>query len=245
MRAYIQTLKNKEFYNVNAFVANEGFSTLGWETIKFTSLDDVDDTDPESLFVGGIGTVRQRLAQLGINSDSGEIDYPNELAGYLGRNVWTSTVEDIVKGADGWHLFIKPQDETKKFAGKVVRDYKDFVGLIDVEKETKIWCSEVVNFITEWRCFIRYGQILDIRQYKGAWDSTLNLSVIKSAVRDFKSGPAAYALDFGTDETGTMKLVEVNDGHSLGTYGLSPVNYAKFLSARWAQLTNTTDYADF
>ncbi|MFD0589275.1 ATP-grasp domain-containing protein [Paenibacillus sp. GCM10027627] len=25
--------------------------------------------------------------------------------------------------------------------------------------------------MTEWRCFIRYGEILDVRQYKGAWDS--------------------------------------------------------------------------
>ncbi|WP_312869990.1 ATP-grasp domain-containing protein [Fontibacillus panacisegetis] len=28
--------------------------------------------------------------------------------------------------------------------------------------------SEIVDFKTEWRCFIRYGQILDIRYYKGA-----------------------------------------------------------------------------
>jgi hypothetical protein len=54
-----------------------------------------------------------------------------------------------------------------------------------------------------------------------------------------------YALDFGIDENNTMKLVEVNDGHSLGTYGLGATNYAKFLSARWAQLTNTRDYAYF
>lgn len=35
MRAYIQTNNNGDFYNVNAFIANEGFSSLGWETIKF------------------------------------------------------------------------------------------------------------------------------------------------------------------------------------------------------------------
>jgi hypothetical protein len=42
-----------------------------------------------------------------------------------------------------------------------------------------------------------------------------------------------------------MKLVEINDGHSLGTYGISPTNYAKFLSARWSELTKTKDYAHF
>ena len=64
-------------------------------------------------------------------------------------------------------------------------------------------------------------------------------------MKDFKSSPSAYALDFGIDENDRMKLVEVNDGHSLGTYGISATNYAKFLSARWAELTKTKDYANF
>ena len=62
---------------------------------------------------------------------------------------------------------------------------------------------------------------------------------------DYKSSPNAYGLDFGVDEKNVMKLVEVNDGHSLGTYGISAVKYAKFLAARWAELTHTTDYARF
>lgn len=102
-----------------------------------------------------------------------------------------------------------------------------------------------MNFKTEWRCFIRYGEILDTRQYKGVWDSKIDLSVIKNAIKDFESSPASYALDFGIDENDTMKLVEINDGHSLGTYGISPTNYAKFLSARWSELTKTKDYARF
>jgi aspartate 1-decarboxylase len=73
----------------------------------------------------------------------------------------------------------------------------------------------------------------------------LDLSFVKNAIHDFKTAPAAYALDVGIDDQNQMKLVEVNDGHSLGTYGISGVNYAKFLSARWAQLTKTKDYADF
>ncbi len=52
-------------------------------------------------------------------------------------------------------------------------------------------------------------------------------------------------VSFGIDENNTMRLVEVNDGHSLGTYGIGAVKYAKFLSARWAELTDTRDYANF
>jgi len=242
MRAYIQTNNNGDFYNVNAFIANEGFSSLGWETIKFFDLREIQDNSPESLLVGGIGNVRKRLEQLGCGRTQGEIDYPNALAGYLGRKVWSTTINELFQDKESWNVFIKPKDTTKKFAGTVVKEYIDFIGLVEENEDTSIWCSEIVDFKTEWRCFIRYGEILDIRRYKGAWDSTLDASVIEKAISDFKDAPAAYGMDFGVDQEGNMKLVEINDGHSLGTYGISSVNYAKFLSARWSELTSTTDY---
>lgn len=214
MKAYIQTDKSGNYYNVNAYVANEGFQTLGWETEKYFSVEDIEDNDPESLIVGGIGNVRKRLEKFGIERPSNEIDYPKELEKYLGRKVWVSTIEEIFTDEKNWNIFIKPKKETKKFTGKVVKNYKDFIGIVDNDNPTQIWCSEIVNFKTEWRCFIRYGEILDIRQYKGAWDSKLDLSVIKNAIKDFKSAPASYALDFGIDDNDTMKLVEINDGHS-------------------------------
>ncbi|MNO58911.1 hypothetical protein D3C76_494860 [compost metagenome] len=241
MRAYIQTDKNGDFYNVNAFIANEGFTSLGWETIKFYDIKEIQENNPEDLVVGGIGNVRRRLALLGVERKQGEIDYPASLTDYLGRKVWATTIQELFENKQQWNVFIKPKDTTKKFAGKVVKEYKDFIGLVENEV-TNIWCSEKVDFITEWRCFIRYGQILDIRYYKGAWDSKLDLSIVKNAVRDFVDAPAAYGMDFGIDQAGNMKLVEINDGHSLGTYGTSPLNYAKFLSARWSELTGTTDY---
>ncbi len=245
MKAYIQTDKTGNFYNVNAFIANEGFELLGWETQKYFSVDEITDNDPETLIVGGIGNVRKRLKHLVIDKPLTEIDYPSELTKYLGRKVWASTLEELFDNVKDWNVFVKPKNDTKKFVGKVVKEYKDFIGLVDKDNPTEIWCSEIVNFKTEWRCFIRYNSILDIRQYKGVWDSTLDLTVIQNAVNDFISSPSAYALDFGVDENNNMKLVEVNDGHSLGSYGISSTNYAKFLSARWAELTKTKDYANF
>lgn len=245
MKAYIQTDKNGNFYNVNAYIANEGFQTMGWETQKFSTLEEIPDFEPAHLVVGGIGNVRKRLAQLGIAPPAQEIDYPPTLTKYLGRKVWTSTIEELLENAHNWHVFVKPKNETKKFAGKVLKSYTDFIGLVDKENPTEVWCSEIIDIVTEWRCFIRYGEILDVRQYKGAWDSQIDLQVVKNAIRDFTSAPAAYALDFGVDIHKNMLLIEVNDGHSLGSYGTQPVLYAKFLSARWAELTKTKDFANF
>jgi hypothetical protein len=245
MRAYIQTNDRDDFYNVNAFVANEGFVTLGWETLKYHSVDDIVDEDPETLIVGGIGNVRKRLHRLGIDKPKEEIDYPTSLQPFLGRRVWASTAREVLQDETMRNIFIKPQKETKKFVGKLVREQRDFIGIIDPVDPVPVWCSEPVNFVTEWRCFIRYGQLWDVRQYKGSWDTKIDLAIVQQAIVAFANAPNAYAMDFGIDNAGNMKLVECNDGHSLGTYGIDSVKYAKFLSARWAQMTGTTDYAYF
>lgn len=244
MKAYIQTDKNGEFYNVNAFVAYEGFKNFGFEILKFIDANDISDENPEDIIVGGIGNVRKRLQNLNIIRKNKEIDYPEELKPFLKRKIWSSSINEVFNKKE-WDIFIKPQTETKLFVGKVIKNEMDFLGLIYDDKDTKIWCSELVNFQTEWRCFIRYKEILDIRRYTGDWDTKIDVKTVLSAINSFVSQPNSYALDFGVNENGEMFLVEVNDGHSLGTYGLSSAHYAKFLSARWSQLTQTEDYLNF
>jgi hypothetical protein len=245
MKAYIQTDKNGEFYNVNAFVAFEGFRNFGFEIAKFVNADEISDQNPKHIIVGGIGNVRKRLQNLDIFRADKEIDYPEELMPFLKRKIWESTVDQIYAEKSNWNIFIKPKKETKLFAGKIIQNEMDFIGLINSDKNTEIWCSERMDFRTEWRCFIRYKEILDIRRYKGDWDTKIDVETVRSAVRSFSSQPSSFALDFGVNENGETILVEVNDGHSLGTYGLSPGDYAKFLSARWSELTHTEDFLNF
>ncbi|MCA4791768.1 ATP-grasp domain-containing protein [Myroides odoratimimus] len=244
MRTYIQTDKEGNYYNVNAFIANEGFKHFGYETIKYVDVEDIVDTNPEDIVVGGIGNVRRRLKNIGIDLDLTGIDYPQELRKYLKREIWTSTLEEILE-QKRFGIFVKPDVETKKFAGKVFNSELDFIGLIDEGKPTVVLCSELVDFKAEYRCFIRYRDILDIRRYKGDWDKVIDVEVVRQAIADFDNQPNAYALDFGVTETGDTVLVEVNEGHSLGSYGLSAQQYAKFLSARWAEMTGTVDYLSF
>lgn len=244
MKVYIQTDKSREFYNVNAYIAYEGFKNFGFEVEKFFDVDEIVDKNPEDIIVGGIGNVRKRIENLNILRPDKEIDYPKELLSFLKRKVWESTINEVYKKGN-WNIFVKPKTETKLFAGKVVNNELDFVGLIFEDKDIEVLCSELVEFKTEWRCFIRYKEILDIRRYKGDWDTKIDINTVRNAIEAFTTQPAAYALDFGVNENNETILVEVNDGHSLGTYGLSPSNYAKFLSARWSELTHTEDYLNF
>ncbi|MFK7796675.1 MAG: ATP-grasp domain-containing protein [Aureispira sp.] len=241
MQAYIQTTPEGDYFNVNAYVAADGFRQLGWEVIKFEKVEALTTADPAAILVGGIGIVRKRLQQLGI-AHGYEIEYPAALQPFLKRKVWQSTLQEVIQQGQK-DIFIKPV-QTKLFKGKVIRRFGDFIGL-KYEEEVPVWCSEVVELVTEWRCFVRYGELLDVRRYAGDWDSRLDLEIVKAAIAAYKEQPAAYGLDFGVDAQGEHYLVEVNDGHSLGTYGTWPISYAKFLSARWAELTKTEDLLNF
>ena len=244
MKAYIQTDKYGEFYNVNAFVAFEGFKNFGYETEKFFDAGEISDSNPENILVDGIGNVRKRLQNLNIHRPKKELDYPEELKPFLKRKIWESSINEIFNKKE-WNIFIKPKTETKLFTGKVINNEMDLLGLMYKEDDIKIWCSELIDFKTEWRCFIRYKEILDIRRYKGDWDTKIDVKTVASAIQCFTSQPYSFALDFGVNKNGETILVEVNDGHSLGTYGLSSAHYAKFLSARWSELTQTEDYLNF
>ena len=241
MKAYIQTDINGDFYNVNAFVASVGFNALGYEVFKYVDAEKVSETEKEAIFVGGVGNVRTRLEALGIEKPA-EIEYPGELQKFLNRKVWTSTLNQVVANKQ-YGIFIKPT-QTKLFQGKLVNEFKDFIGL-NYQDEVQIWCSEIINVVTEWRCFVRYGELLDVRYYKGKWDSRLNLEIVKQAIQEYTRQPRSYGLDFGVDARGKHYLIEVNDGHSLGTYGMGAISYAKFLSARWSELTDTEDLLNF
>ena len=241
MKAYIQTDKEGEYYNVNAFLASVGFKALGFEIKKYFDAHEVKHKERDSIFVGGVGMVRKRLTYLGIEKPN-EIEYPIELRDFLHRKVWKSTLKQLISDQQ-YNIFIKPV-ETKLFQGKVIREFKDFIGL-NYEREVEIWCSEPIDVITEWRCFVRYGKLLDVRYYKGAWDSKLNLAIVHEAISKFSSQPASFCLDFGVDSNGKHYLIEVNDGHSLGSYGMGAISYAKFLSARWSELTGTEDRINF
>ncbi|WP_196893286.1 ATP-grasp domain-containing protein [Aureivirga marina] len=241
MKAYIQTDKDGDYFNVNAFVAATGFKSLGFEIVKYVDVSETNEKDKEAIFVGGIGNFRKQLQNLHIEIPK-EIEYPKELESFLNRKIWKSNLEkEIQKETTG--IFIKPT-KTKLFTGKVIHQFKDYIGL-QFQDEVDILCSEVIEIATEWRCFIRYKEILDIRYYRGDWDQKLDVSIIKNAISKYDSQPASYSLDFGVDKKGNHFLIEVNDGHSLGTYGIGAISYAKFLSARWSELTNTEDYLRF
>ena len=239
MRAFILCNKDSEPYNPNIFNAYYGLRDMGFECIFFRTHQDLIDHHHlrGEIIVGGIGIIRDRLGDFGI--DIPVVDYPDELGGYLGRIIYKSTLSEITK-PEKWPVFIKSQEQ-KRISGRVVRGAKDLMGIGNQEEDIKLYCSSVLDIVSEYRVFVRYGQILDCKHYWG--DSMIfpDGSLIKQAISDYHSAPDSYGIDFGVLRDRRTIMIEVNDAFALGCYGLEAHLYAKFLLTRWAQLTGTVD----
>jgi hypothetical protein len=221
------------------FAALDGFRQLGVETATFFGFGDVagiGDLGPDVGLLGFVGDALAALDRIGAPRPD-PIDYPPELERYLDRRVWRSTLDAVTAGT-----FVKPIGH-KLFTGRVwqnsIADRLATEGASGVARDEPVWCSDVVSFIAEFRCFVLEDQVLDVRRYKGDWSKGPDRDTVCAAVMAYGSAPISYALDFGVTDDGRTLLVEANDAFALGHYGLDSVLYARMISARWEQLAGS------
>jgi len=241
MKVYIRKEKNNEFLHTNFYIAYDGFKQLGMEIEYFSDVRNITNNSPQDIIVSGIGDVRYILDKLGKKYPT--LEYPESISKpqYLGRRIWKDILGSIMSNKEKLGIFIKPVAGGKLFTGTVVHDFRDFRNCVGADDNTEVWCSELVDFISEYRCFIRYGEILGIKNYKGDYFTLPSKVVLDAIIRDYKDAPNAYVMDLGVTDKGETFLVEINEGYSVGAYGLDSIKYAKLLATRWAELTNTED----
>ncbi len=245
MRVFLRQDETHAYRSVNFAVAADGFYNLGWELIGYQHVMSIlPDVQRDDIVVDFGDQCCHVLRALGVPTPELPT-YPEPLQSFLGRRIWTSTINTIAAHPERWPVFVKPRDELKKFTGVLVRRPHDLIGCGDPATDTPVWCSEPVVFRREWRCFVRYGQIVDVRPYKGDWRVMYDPRVIETAITVWEDQPRGWALDVGVDTHGRTLVVEANDGFALGAYGLAPRAYAQLLSARWTELTGTVDACNF
>lgn len=236
---------SREIITESSYAAFYGFSLLGWEVIFYEG-NPPEGLSRQDIVVGWITQVKMAIKNLGIEPPT-EIDYPEELEPYYGRKLWKSTLHKIYTDESTWPVFVKPV-KGKQFNGKLITKLGDLVGL-GSQEDREIWCSEPVNFLSEYRCFVRYGQVVDCRRYKGDYRIYPNYDLIDDVIHCYKSQPAAFTLDVGIVERKNGKhqtrVVEINDAYAMGSYGLHHIDYAKMVSARWSQIVGIPDPTQF
>lgn len=130
--------------------------------------------------------------------------YPEFLQPLFGRKIWYTEKWPI-----GTKVFIKPADQAKRFTGFVTS------GTYKGKKRGPFWCSDIINFINEWRYYITNGKILTAKWYSGINDDEIppefpNIKIPKSW---------CGSIDLGKTQDNKILLVESSLPYSTGWYG--------------------------
>ncbi|WP_343604341.1 ATP-grasp domain-containing protein [Fluviicola sp.] len=202
----------------------------------------IDDT---TIVVGDNPTMMNVFKRLGINwtNDS----YPESLRKYLNRNVWESSIRKLFMKShenEVGNVFVKPKSSPKLFTGFVINSNLDLYRLDGIAKDTDLYCSSVVKWLSEYRVFVNKSKIVGIKNYHGDESLKLNMKVVENAIGDFEKSEQrtnAYGIDFGILDDGSTALIEWNDGFALGSYGLDKEVYTDLILTRWNEILKKTN----
>lgn len=194
-----------------------------------------------TFIAGDMDAMHGAMAQLEIEVPSPK-DYPLCLREFLHRRVWRENLGNLERAITSdmrAPVFAKPADRMKTFTGRVFASGVDFAEIGRLSRRQEVWCSEVVEWRSEYRVYVIDEEIVATDHYAGDQKTVLDDTVVEAAVRTYRrsgDAPSAYGIDFGVLASGQTALVEANDGYALGAYAIAGGQYAKLLMRRWSEL---------
>lgn len=251
--AYIQADSDNLPVSRNCFSALVGFRDRGWEWKLFQNINDLSLTK-DDIVVGGIKTMHQAFEQLGTFTPL-PIDYPDIFRPVYRRHIelttWKKAQEKLgnlrENGAFDEPRFIKPYFH-KAWAGTVVTTFADLLKIGNPEPDYPVWLSEVTYFEDEYRAYFLSGELVGLKHYKGPQRFLPHGNDFDHVKHLAKKLPyAAFSVDVGVERylypptqshVQDSSVVEVNDGFSLGNYGIDDDTYSKMLEVRFLQIVN-------
>ena len=167
-------------------------------------------------------------------------------------NIAVDWIEDTYKYFEKNGISVRKSlnipEELKKFRKVEFMKMKDFLSgvvknnsnkkllFIDVYPEESFMISEVIDIVSEYRCYILRGEIIGIYNYLGNIFKFPDPNSICDFLDAYKSAPIAYSLDVAVTSANETIFLECNDAWSLGNYGLDAQKYSKMLEARWKEI---------
>ena len=239
MKIYVQGLDGfpAQDWCVSAYM---GFRAKGGKLILYEDIEEV-PISRDNLLVGPIDDTIAYFKRLGFTNIPTAMNVPIELKQYAGRELNYMTMGEFRKQTK-FPIFLKPNAIAKEFVAGVMFRAEDVTTIHrEVPDDMPVMTSEVVDFVSEYRCYVINGKLVGILFYLGDLRVFPDVKVIDAIIADFKTAPAGYGLDVGITSDGRTLLVECTDGWSIGNYGLEDKLYTKLLSARWVELLNTNN----
>ena len=163
------------------------------------------------------------------------LNIPDSIKKYTQRNIEICTMGDLRRSVK-LPLFIKPYNKLKLFSSGVIKDKLSISFFNDISDEEEVLTSEVLDIVTEYRCFVINHEIVGMKHYNGDYSKIIDVDVVKKAIYDYIEQPISYTIDFGLTFDNKTVLIECNDAWSICNYGLDAETYARVLLARWQEI---------
>ena len=98
-------------------------------------------------------------------------DYVNSdvLNKYLKIKILKDNINNISNNPDLWGNFVKPVKD-KVFTGHIINRPKDLVGCCNQYENYEVLVIEPINVVYEWRGFVYYDDLIDLRPYRGNFE---------------------------------------------------------------------------
>lgn len=165
---------------------------------------------------------------------------------FLGREINTMTMGEFKADEINCPIFVRPYNKTKAFSSGPCEHHslKSFA-FHKIPDDEMVMTSTIVDFISEYRCFVHNGKLKGIQWYQGDFCVFPDILKIHDMVEHYKDAPIAYTLDVGVvllnpEGFTATYLVECNDMWAVGHYGLRDRIYSTLLRDRWFEIIRPT-----
>jgi hypothetical protein len=251
MRAWVQRVPPSSPVYVGMEQTVHWFGRRGYEIARFEfdeiargRLDaDLLEAADEMVLRGSVEAVRETLVRANRPAPP-HLDLPEALTPWFGRTVRHARLGEIRALVDSPSFepcHLKPLNRHKLFNGTVVRAFRDLIPTASILDSVEVLVQGIVEFVSEWRAYILRGEIIHVGRYRGDPLLFPDARTMSEALKAFVDRPIAMAMDWGVTADGRTLLVEVNDGYSLGNYGLGGPEYTAMIEARWRELMGLPD----
>lgn len=235
---------NKDWLDDFVFMSQFPLRDMGYELKPVDTTFGFTLTNPninEDIFIGSVDATEQFFAECDVETPK-YIGYPESLISnpsIMRRGVSKVMVKDLSQY--DYPYFVKPSTQVKLFTGDVIENdsqMKIFRDYYDVVDETELYKCDVVDFLSEYRCFVHRGVLKGLEHYRGDFKLFPSIPTIEYMISEFTDAPVAYSLDVGLTPDGETLLVEVNDMWALGSYGFDAEIYTKMVIDRFKEIAN-------
>ena len=238
----------KEWFDDFVYLARQpledrGFTIVPFDDFTLPDLIECGVFDKDDIIVGSVESTMAFWNAVGIEVPK-YIGYPKSLDSFYNRTIKRTRFGEIT--VDDFPIFIKPANGVKEFTGFVLekittlRDINLYYP--EVNSDTEIYTSDVVNIISEYRCFVHKNKLVGIKHYDGDFTRFPDVFTIESMMQKYyNESPVSYTLDVGLIRDGnTFKtiLIEINDFWAIGGYGLDGKTYVRMLIDRFQEIKN-------